>query len=262
MDTPNIWVNGSLGLQQLLIPLAVLLACGAILPCGLIIYNIIRFKKANYEKSVMTSWLLAVIFVLIALVAVFDIIGFIIYFGENMLKDNYKLAKTLAITFVALSAAFAIAFYGVLLLFAKYIGLGIGRETINIFGELYKTSKVISIVSDIEKKVISLHIATGKRVVKRYQYSVTSMCGQCLESAVSVIGVEITKGDDKEIYIQEVQKRQEEFRQSLTRTTAERGVSSSSVSKASGASKVSAASKAKSTDKKVEETKSEDSKSE
>ena len=67
------------------------------------------------------------------------------------------------------------------------------------------------------------------------------MCGQCVQSATAIIGVGITEGKDKEIYIAEVQKRQDDFRKSMTKSSSASTTSAAKTSKTSKASAAKAA---------------------
>jgi hypothetical protein len=234
------WQNGSLAIPQLLIVMSVFLAFAIAAPFAILIYQVIKFKKLSFDKSFMTKWLMAIIFIALAVSLIFNIMSFVFYFGQDIFSNtNFSTAKTMVIVFIVLDAVIGVGVYLTLIFANQYMAVGISKEVIYIFGEIYQTEKVISIVQD--GKHISLHIGVGKRVVKRIRFAATSMCGQCVQSATAIIGVGITEGKDKEIYIAEVQKRQDDFRKSMTKSSSASTTSAAKTSKTSKTSKASAA---------------------
>jgi hypothetical protein len=183
---------------------------------------------------------MAIIFIALAVSLIFNIMSFVFYFGQDIFSNtNFSTAKTMVIVFIVLDAVIGVGVYLTLIFANQYMAVGISKEVIYIFGEIYQTEKVISIVQD--GKHISLHIGVGKRVVKRIRFAATSMCGQCVQSATAIIGVGITEGKDKEIYIAEVQKRQDDFRKSMTKSSSASTTSAAKTSKTSKASAAKAA---------------------
>lgn len=224
-------IGEATGKPNLLILICVLFCLATIGPLLIVSYNLVKFKKSDMEVKHTSALLVSILFIFLGLSLISNILSIVFYYGASIFPNSLSQAETMVYIFIALSIVFAAINYVVLLFFNQYFALGISKDTFYVFGEAYPSDKIINIVKDEEKKLLSVHFTIGKRVVKRIKFGYLSMAAQTIEENVDILGKEIIKGNDKDIYTKQVEEKRLAYQNELLKKSS---AQQSNTSKAEG----------------------------
>ncbi|QGS51695.1 hypothetical protein STABA_v1c03320 [Spiroplasma tabanidicola] len=189
------WNNGAIDQKNILLILIVQL-CVIVVPTIYTYVLFFKFQKVDVDKKKFNTKWFAIVAALQILTMVPQIVGWLMYFGEKIMPNNYDMALYIAWGCVGAVFALVATWYILLFFFPQRIWVFFDEEKLFVFDKGIKKEKIVNILNDQSSNMLYINYTEGKTSLKKIAIPFKSTTAEFIWVSALSEGLEKFEGSE------------------------------------------------------------------